>query len=233
MNALAVRALDILRLAVRNGPAVFSSSLGAEDMVLLDLIERNQLPIAVFTLDTGRLPEETYRLLQTVREKYTTPVQVLFPRADGVERLVQADGVNGFYQSVEQRKACCAVRKLEPLARGLAGKQSWVTGLRAGQSVTRTAVVAQEHDEQRGLEKFNPLFDWSEDDVWLYIRSHSVPYNLLHDRFYPSIGCAPCTRAIAVGEDVRAGRWWWEDPQSKECGLHQKTVSFLNLQEPA
>ncbi|HEY4350743.1 MAG TPA: phosphoadenylyl-sulfate reductase, partial [Paraburkholderia sp.] len=142
--------------------------------------------------------------------------------AQGVQRLVATNGINGFYASIDNRKACCAVRKLEPLGRALAGKRAWVTGLRAEQSVTRTSLAKREADAERGLEKFNPLADWSDADVWAYIRANEVPYNALHDRFYPSIGCAPCTRAITPGEDARAGRWWWESAENKECGLHVK-----------
>ena len=213
-------ALAVLRAAADLPPAAFSSSFGAEDMVVLDLIQRHALPISIFTLDTGRLPEETYALMQQVEERYGRCVTTFFPDAQGVQRLVAANGINGFYESVDKRKACCAVRKLEPLGRALAGKRAWVTGLRAQQSVTRAELALRETDAERGPEKFNPLADWSEADVWAYIRANDVPYNALHDRFYPSIGCAPCTRAITPGEDLRAGRWWWEQPENKECGLH-------------
>ncbi|HTT11321.1 MAG TPA: phosphoadenylyl-sulfate reductase [Burkholderiaceae bacterium] len=222
MSGRVESALATLRDAAGLAPAAFSTSFGAEDMVVLDLIRAHALPIDIFTLDTGRLPEETYALMQRVEERYGRCVAIFFPDAQAVDRLVAANGINGFYDSVDKRKACCAVRKLEPLDRALAGKRAWVTGLRAQQSVTRTALVGRETDSARGLEKFNPLADWSEADVWAYIRAQDVPYNALHDRFYPSIGCAPCTRAIAPGEDLRAGRWWWEQPESKECGLHMK-----------
>jgi phosphoadenosine phosphosulfate reductase len=220
-------ALAVLRAAAQRQPAALSTSFGAEDMVVLDLIRRHQLPIEVFTLDTGRLPEETYRLMQKVEERYGKCFATFFPDAQAVQELVAKNGINGFYESVAKRKACCAVRKLEPLGRALAGKQAWVTGLRAQQSVTRAGLPTQEHDAERGLDKFNPLADWSERDVWDYIRAHDVPYNELHDKFYPSIGCAPCTRAIAVGEDPRAGRWWWELPENKECGLHVNGATSL------
>jgi phosphoadenosine phosphosulfate reductase len=215
-------ALAVLREAATLQPAAFSTSFGAEDMVVLDLIRSHALPIAMFTLDTGRLPEETYRLMQRVEQRYGRCFATYFPDAGEVEALVARNGINGFYDSVDKRKACCAVRKLAPLARALAGKRAWVTGLRAGQSVTRSALAPREWDATWMLEKFNPLADWTEEDVWSYLRGHDVPYNELHDRFYPSIGCAPCTRAITPGEDVRAGRWWWEQPDSKECGLHAK-----------
>jgi phosphoadenosine phosphosulfate reductase len=222
-------ALALLRAAAAQGPAVFSTSLGAEDMVVLDLIRRHGLPITMFTLDTGRLPEETYTLLRQVEERYGRCVDVLFPDAQAVQALVARDGTNGFRDSVENRKACCAVRKLEPLGRGLAGKRAWVTGLRAQQSASRAQLAPREMDAQRGVEKFNPLHDWSEAQVWDYLRGGGVPYNALHDRFYPSIGCAPCTRAVAVGEDIRAGRWWWENAAAKECGLHPGGHSVIPL----
>ena len=218
-------ALALLREAAGMQPATFSSSFGAEDMVLLDLIQRHQLPITTFTLDTGRLPEETYQLMQAVETRYGRVVEVLFPDAQRVQQLVATQGINGFYDSVEKRKACCGVRKVEPLARALKGKAAWVTGMRAAQSVTRADLPARAPDAQYQLIKFNPLHDWSETDVWDYLREHNVPTNALHARGYASIGCAPCTRAITVGEDVRAGRWWWENADTKECGLHaRKTI---------
>jgi len=226
-------ALAVLRAAAGLPPATFSTSFGAEDMVVLDLIRRHALPISIFTLDTGRLPQETYDLMQKVEERYGRCVATYFPDAQRVQRLVAENGINGFYASVENRKACCAVRKLEPLGRALAGKRAWVTGLRAEQSITRADLAKRETDAERGLEKFNPLADWSESDVWAYIRSNDVPYNALHDRFYPSIGCAPCTRAITPGEDLRAGRWWWENAENKECGLHIKDGKVMRLKDIA
>lgn len=219
-------ALTVLRNAVAefgvSGELSFANSFGAEDMVLTDLILANRLPVEIFSLDTGRLPAETYTLMGEVEQRYDSKLKVYFPDAGAVEDFVRSHGINAFYDSVELRKACCGVRKMEPLRRALAGKKAWITGLRAAQSVTRTGVAVREFDAANGLEKLNPLADWSEAEVWAYIRLHEVPYNALHDQFYPSIGCAPCTRAIALGEDVRAGRWWWEDPASKECGLHVK-----------
>ena len=204
-------------------PAVFANSLGAEDMVLTDLIAKLGLGIEIFSLDTGRLPAETYTLLQQVGERYPShPVTVYFPQTVATEQYVREHGINGFYQSVEQRKACCAVRKIEPLKRALAGRQAWITGLRRQQSLTRVDLADREFDADNGLWKFNPLIEWTEAEVWEYLRANDVPYNALHDQHYPSIGCAPCTRAISMGEDVRAGRWWWENPDSKECGLHLK-----------
>ncbi|MGL6072144.1 phosphoadenylyl-sulfate reductase [Craterilacuibacter sp.] len=202
---------------------VLANSLGAEDMVLTDLIAGLQLPVAIFSLDTGRLPGETYALMQAVAECYPAyPLRIYVPDTAATEAWVGLNGINAFYQSIELRKGCCEVRKLEPLRRALAGHSAWITGLRREQSVTRLDLPECEPDTAHGLMKYNPLLDWSEADVWAYIRAHDVPYNALHDRHYPSIGCAPCTRAIAQGEDVRAGRWWWENPESKECGLHAK-----------
>ncbi len=218
----AARAL-LAEIAASHSPAVLANSLGAEDMVLTDLIARDGLAIGSFSLDTGRLPAETYELLGQLAERYPThPVQVLFPEAATTEQYVRVYGINGFYDSVEARKACCQVRKLGPLKRALAGKTAWITGLRREQSPTRQDLADRGFDADNGLMKFNPLIDWTEKDVWAYIREYGVPYNALHDRHYPSIGCAPCTRSISVGEDVRAGRWWWENPESKECGLHVK-----------
>ena len=199
---------------------VFANSLGAEDMVLTDLILKAGLPIEIFSLDTGRLPAETYALIHTVEQHYQTRLKVYFPQAEAVETYVRTHGINAFYQSVPLRKRCCEVRKLEPLRRALAGKRLWITGLRAEQSVTRADLPVRAFDPGNGLEKLNPLSNWSEQEVWGYLRHHAVPYNALHDRFFPSIGCAPCTRAVSVGEDIRAGRWWWENPDSRECGLH-------------
>jgi phosphoadenosine phosphosulfate reductase len=203
-------------------PAVFASSLGAEDQVLTDLIVKSCLPITIFSLDTGRLPAETYDLISSVEKHYGIKLKLYYPKNESVEQYVQANGINGFYDSVEQRKSCCQVRKVEPLQRALAGNKAWITGLRAQQATTRAGLPVREWDAGNGLEKFNPLSDWTEKEVWAYIRLHGVPYNALHDKHYPSIGCGPCTRAIAAGEDVRAGRWWWENPESKECGLHVK-----------
>ncbi len=224
--AKAPAAIALLSAAVAEfgstGELTFANSFGAEDMVLTDLILSQALPIEIFSLDTGRLPAETYTLMGKVEQHYDTKLKVFFPDSAAVETLVRNHGINAFYDSVELRKACCAVRKMEPLRRALAGKKAWITGLRAAQSVTRSGLPLREVDTANGLAKLNPLSDWSEAEVWAYIRINEVPYNALHDQFYPSIGCAPCTRAVALGEDVRAGRWWWEDPASKECGLHVK-----------
>lgn len=203
-------------------PAAFANSLGAEDMVLTDLIVKAGLPIEIFSLDTGRLPLETYDLMAAVDSHYGLKLKIYFPQAEEVESYVRNHGINAFYESVTLRKACCYARKVEPLKRALAGKRAWITGMRAEQAATRGNLATREYDEGNGLEKFNPLAAWSEKEVWTYIKQHAVPYNALHDKFYPSIGCAPCTRAISLGEDVRSGRWWWENPESKECGLHVK-----------
>ncbi|PHV10999.1 phosphoadenylyl-sulfate reductase [Chitinimonas sp. BJB300] len=214
-------------IAKEFSPAVFANSLGVEDMVLTDLIARHHIAIDIFSLDTGRLPNETYTLMQQAAEAYPAkPIKVFFPQAEAVETYVNTHGINGFYGSVDARKTCCHIRKLEPLARALAGKQAWITGLRSEQSTTRTTMQEQEWDATNGLQKFNPLLVWTEKEVWAYIKTYQVPYNALHDQHYPSIGCAPCTRAIAVGEDIRAGRWWWESPENKECGLHAKVSSL-------
>lgn len=222
---LAATVALLKKIEVDYSPAVFANSFGAEDMVLVDLIARHQLNIGVFSLDTGRLPAETYTLMEKTAEKYPQlKVQVFFPDAAQVEAYVNSNGINAFYNSVEMRKECCRIRKLEPLKRALANKKAWITGLRREQSPTRTDMAAQEYDAGNGLEKFNPLLEWSEKEVWAYIRANDVPYNELHDKHYPSIGCAPCTRSIAMGEDIRAGRWWWENPEFKECGLHIKKI---------
>ena len=204
-------------------PATLASSFGAEDMVLMDLICKHAPGIEIFTLDTGRLPEETYDLMQQIKTRYDNNVQVYFPDAADIETFVTSNGPNAFYDSVEFRKECCGIRKVAPLKRALAEKKAWLTGMRRSQSVTRAELPVSEWDGDHGLQKFSPLTDWSNGDVWAYIRAFDVPYNKLHDKGYASIGCAPCTRAITPGEDIRAGRWWWEDPENKECGLHVKS----------
>jgi phosphoadenosine phosphosulfate reductase len=201
-------------------PTAFACSFGAEDMVLLDAIANHARKIEVFTLDTGRLPEETQVLLETTRDKYPITIRTYFPDAGAIQAWVEQNGPNAFYKSVAQRQQCCHIRKVEPLRRALAGKKSWITGLRREQSQARQMLQLEAWDDANGLIKINPLLDWSIDDVWSYIKRHDVPFNALHDRGYPSIGCAPCTRAVQPGEDIRAGRWWWEST-SKECGLHQ------------
>jgi phosphoadenosine phosphosulfate reductase len=206
-------------------PAAFANSFGAEDMVLTDLICRHAADIEIFTLDTGRLPAETYALMQETQKRYGHCFVAYFPEHHAIEQYLREYGPNAFYDSVELRKRCCYIRKVEPLKRALRAKKAWITGLRREQAPTRTDLGVKEWDEGNGLAKFNPLIDWTHDDVWGYIRHFQVPYNALHDRHYPSIGCAPCTRSIAVGEDIRAGRWWWENPEGKECGLHVAKVA--------
>mgnify|MGYP000747416847 CR=1 FL=1 len=198
---------------------VQATSLGAEDMVITDMIGRWQLPIAIGTLDTGLLHTETLALLPRIEARYGVRVEAVRPVREAVVRFVARHGKRAMFQSLEQRKACCALRKLEPLSRLLEGKSAWITGLRREQSGARAEVPLTEA-EPNGRLKLNPLADWTWGDVWHYLAANDVPYNPLHDQFFPSIGCAPCTRAIAVGEDLRAGRWWWEDDAAKECGLH-------------
>jgi len=200
----------------------FANSLGAEDMVLVDLIQNNKLNVEIFSIDTGRLPSETYNLIQKVEDKYQFKIKLYFPNQEKIENYVNTNGINAFYNSLDLRKSCCAIRKVEPLNRALKNKKAWITGMRQEQSQTRQTLQEEEFDEVHQSQKLNPLSSWSEVEIWAYIKIHDVPYNTLHDQFYPSIGCAPCTRAISEGEDVRAGRWWWEDPQNKECGLHVK-----------
>jgi phosphoadenosine phosphosulfate reductase len=231
------RAADALallhRVSVQHFPAALASSFGAEDMVLTDLIARNALAIGIFTLDTGRLPGETYELIDRARDHYGLPIEVYYPDARALERYVGANGINAFYRSVELRQDCCAIRKTEPLARALAGRRAWITGQRRSQSLTRNELAVSEFDATHGLHKFNPLAEWSDDEVWSYIRAQAVPYNALHDRGYPSIGCAPCTRSIEPGEDIRAGRWWWEHPEHRECGLHRRPLDVVVRSETA
>lgn len=223
---IAAAAVLLERIQDEFTPATLASSLGAEDMVLTDLVARHAPSISIFSLDTGRLNPETYELLAKVQQSYGDKVniEVYYPQAQVIQQYVEANGINAFYDSVELRKQCCGIRKVEPLQRALAGKQAWITGMRRQQAVTRADMPVQEWDADHNLHKFNPLADWTEKEVWQYIRDNGVPYNALHDQHYPSIGCAPCTRAIAVGEDVRAGRWWWEDEAGKECGLHVKKI---------
>ena len=226
VNSKTTAARSLLRqIAGDFAPAVFANSLGAEDMVLTDLIVSDKLGIEIFSLDTGRLPLETYDLIAEVKKHYGLALKLYYPRHDLVETYTRDNGINAFYESVELRKGCCFVRKVEPLQRALAGQKAWITGMRAQQSATRDGLPVRAFDEGNGLEKFNPLSDWSEKEVWAYLKLNKVPYNALHDKFYPSIGCAPCTRAVTPGEDVRSGRWWWENADTKECGLHLKATS--------
>jgi phosphoadenosine phosphosulfate reductase len=206
------------------GKIVFSTSFGWEDQVISHMIFSNNLPIKVFTLETGRLFPETYYTWTRTMEIYGKPVHAFYPRQDLLEEMVSTKGPNSFYESVENRKECCNIRKVEPLNRALAGNDCWVTGIRAEQSASRQFMGDLEWDEQHALIKFHPLYNWSLEEVKDYVRQHNIPYNPLHDRGFPSIGCAPCTRAVQPGEDFRAGRWWWEDQSKKECGLHETVV---------
>ncbi|MCF0052199.1 phosphoadenylyl-sulfate reductase [Dyadobacter sp. LJ53] len=204
------------------GEVVFSTSLGYEDQVITDFILKNNLNITIFTLDTGRLFSETYMTLQKTNNRYDTKIKVYYPQTDSVETLVSTKGPLSFYDSVENRKECCFIRKVEPLNRALKGAKIWVTGIRAEQSGNRHDMPQLEWDEAHQLVKFHPILHWSFEEVKGYVKTNGIPYNPLHDKGFVSIGCAPCTRAIQEGEDFRAGRWWWEDESKKECGLHAK-----------
>jgi phosphoadenosine phosphosulfate reductase len=206
----------------RHGRLVYSNSLGAEAMVLTDLIWTRLPQIDMFSIDTGRLHEETYQLLERLQRRYQRRLRLLYPDAAALEQLVARQGVNGFYHSLEARLECCRIRKVEPFRRALRGYSAWVTGVRREQSAGRALGQVTEWDAEHALYKVSPLLDWSEAEVWQYIRLHRLPYNSLHDRQFPSIGCSPCTRAIQPGESRRAGRWWWEQPESRECGLHPR-----------
>lgn len=201
-----------------------SASFGApEGMVLLDMMHKLDPTSRVFVLDTGRLAQATHELVDRVREHYGKQVEMLFPRAEDVQEMVRDSGVNLFYDSLEKRKLCCRIRKVEPMRRHLATLDAYVTGLRRDQNVTRSDTKKVLIDDSyRGIVKLNPIADWTQDEVWQYVRKHDVPVNRLHQSGYPSVGCEPCTRAIAAGEDERAGRWWWESPDTKECGLHEQ-----------
>ncbi len=199
---------------------IFASSMGIEDQVITDMLNGLNSSIGIFTLDTGRLFPETYNLICSTEEHYSTRINVFFPDTCHVEEMIKEEGINLFYHSVENRKRCCRIRKTEPLQRALKDYPAWICGLRRDQSVTRTEVNAIEWDNKNNLYKINPLYNWSDEQVWTYARKHHVPYNPLHDKGFASIGCQPCTRAVKPGEDIRSGRWWWEDPDKKECGLH-------------
>jgi len=225
----AARSLLARAAASHSDAIVQASSLGAEDQVITDLIARDRLPIAVATLDTGKLHAETRALIETTRERYGIFVERYRPVHEAVVAFVGRHGEEPMRKSVELRKACCALRKVEPLQRMLAGRSAWITGLRREQSSDR-AVIETESIDGEGRTKLSPLADWTWGDVWHYLALRDVPYNALHDRFFPSIGCAPCTRAIALGEDFRAGRWWWEQEGAKECGLHVAAAPALHAE---
>jgi phosphoadenosine phosphosulfate reductase len=203
------------------GEVIFSTSFGWEDQVISHMIFANNLPIKVFTLETGRLFRETYSVWAATMNRYQKPIHAYYPNNELLEEMVSKKGPNSFYESVENRKECCGIRKIEPLKRALKGNKIWITGIRAEQSVNRHDMHDLEWDEQNQLVKFHPIFNWTLDEVKAYVKQYNIPYNSLHDKGFPSIGCMPCTRAIAEGEDFRAGRWWWEDQSKKECGLHE------------
>lgn len=213
---------NVLRFFLKEyaGKIALASSLSLEDQVLTAMICGIDPSARIFTLDTGRLFPETYSLIERTNMTYGIRIRVFFPDYKEVERVVSENGVNLFYESIEKRRLCCRIRKLEPLKRAFQGLQVWICGLRHEQSVTRTETQLVEWDETHGLIKLNPLVNWTEEEVWTYIREQGVPYNVLHDQGFPSIGCQPCTRAVKPGEDIRAGRWWWESPDHRECGLH-------------
>jgi phosphoadenosine phosphosulfate reductase len=234
LDALVADTLRTLeRIAAEYSPAVFASSLAAEDMVLTDLILQHQLPIRIFSLETGRLHKETLAMLDKVKERYGYDIALYKPQQDAVDQYVTRNGQKAFYDSVEMRRECCRIRKVEPLGRALAGNKAWITGQRRAQAATRSSLAVHEDDPAHLMDKFNPLADWSEEDVWDYLRANDVPVNALHAQGYPSIGCEPCTRAIQPGEDVRAGRWWWENPESKECGLHVVDGKLIRIKSVA
>lgn len=213
----------LLTQVARNfGDIAYSNSLGAEAIVLTDIIWSSNLPIDIFSIDTGRLHEETHALLDRIQRRYGKRIQLYYPDAARVEAYVRQHGINGFYNGLDERLSCCQIRKVEPFRRAIAGRKAWITGVRRQQSTTRAQGASIEWDLTYGLYKVSPLLEWTQEDVWAYIRAHQLPYNPLHDKHYPSIGCAPCTRAIEPGQDSRAGRWWWENPESRECGLQPR-----------
>ena len=200
----------------------FATSMGAEDMVIYDLINKMNRTIEIFTLDTGRLHAETYELISHVNSNFKNKIKIFFPDASEIKKYVDNKGINDFYNSLDSRKECCRIRKIEPLKKALKGHDAWITGLRAEQSITRSNQKLNVRDSNFEIDKISPLLNWKEDEIWAYIKINHVPYNKLHDHFFPSIGCQPCTRAISLGEDIRAGIWWWENPENKECGVHKE-----------
>ncbi len=218
--------LDALRYLAQafEEEVVFSTSFGLEDQAITHLIFENKVPIHVFTLDTGRNFQETYSTWDKTLLRYQQPITAFYPNQERLETMVTQKGINSFYESIENRKSCCFIRKVEPLRRALQGQKIWITGIRAEQSPNRQDMINIEWDEVHQLIKFHPIFDWSFAKVKAFVQKNSIPYNVLHDKGFVSIGCAPCTRAIREGEDFRAGRWWWEDTSKKECGLHSTTT---------
>jgi phosphoadenosine phosphosulfate reductase len=223
LDAKVQNTLELLRQVVReHGKVVYANSLGAESMVLTDLIWTHVPQIEIFSIETGRLHEETLSLLERIERRYQRRVKLYYPDPAALEAWTAENGINGFYNGLAERQSCCHIRKIEPFKRAIAGAGAWVTGVRHEQSATRALAKSVDFDAANGLTKVSPILDWTHDDVWAYIRAHKLPYNPLHDRGYPSIGCAPCTRAVEPGEDSRSGRWWWENADSKECGLHPR-----------
>lgn len=216
--------LEILQFVSRefDGKIKFASSMGLEDQVITHILAAHKIPVEIFTLDTGRMFYETYELVDKTQARYNLPIKIYFPDAGEVEEMVNTKGINLFYQSIENRKQCCGIRKIKPLKRALKGLDAWITGLRKEQSPTRKDMQIIEWDESNSLIKVNPLLYWTEKQTRDFITEHKIPYNTLHDKGFPSIGCQPCTRAVMQGEDIRSGRWWWENPETKECGLHSK-----------
>lgn len=213
----------LLEHAVREyKDVVYSNSLGAEAMVLTDIIFTHVPEVEMFTLDTGRLHDETLALLDRIERRYQRRIQLFYPDASAIEKYVRENGINGFYLGIEERQSCCHIRKVEPFKRAIAGRKAWVTGVRREQSAERALGESISWDERHGLWKISPLLEWTEEDVWAYINARNLPYNALHDKGFPSIGCAPCTRAVEAGADPRSGRWWWENPDSRECGLQPR-----------
>jgi phosphoadenosine phosphosulfate reductase len=223
LESKAAQVRDFLAAAVQKyGRLVYANSLGAEAMVLTDIIFNSVPEIDIVSIDTGRLHEETYELLAKLQRRYHNTIRVIYPDGQDVSDLVTRQGINGFFDSPEARSACCSARKVVPFKKFVGGYDAWVTGVRREQSKSRAEGEVIEWDAQNGLYKLSPLLDWTEEQVWAYIRARKLPFNSLHEKGYPSIGCAPCTRAIMPGEDHRAGRWWWEQPEQRECGLHPK-----------
>ncbi len=223
LESKAAQVREFLGAAVqKHGRVVYANSLGAEAMVLTDIISGSLPQIDIVSIDTGRLHEETYDLLAKLQRRYNNRIRILYPDGQAVSDLVTRQGINGFFESTEARSACCGVRKVVPFQKFVAGYSAWITGVRREQSKTRSEGQASEWDAQHGLQKLSPLLDWTEEQIWAYIHARQLPFNSLHEKGYPSIGCAPCTRAIMTGEDQRAGRWWWEQPEQRECGLHPK-----------
>jgi phosphoadenosine phosphosulfate reductase len=223
LRDLADRSIEQLRSAVATyGSVCYANSLGSESMVLTDLIWGFVPEIEIFTVDTGRLFPESYDLIDEIQQRYGRAMRVYYPEAETLEEWVAAHGINGFRDGLEERRTCCGIRKLEPFRRAIDGRRAWVTGIRRTQSASRALAAPVEWDGIYGLYKISPLLDWSEQDIWDYIRAQSLPYNRLHDAGFPSIGCAPCTRAVQAGDDERSGRWWWERADSRECGLHPR-----------